>query len=91
MKPRQIALASAIMLITALAASTAPADEAAAPSGSLEFDAKVELGLHQRLIATRTRPGAALAPFSTDCCSGGMSAGRALTTASFPQIAKQRF
>jgi hypothetical protein len=85
---RPFGVAAAIMLL--LVGSAARPDDATTPSDALDtLDAKVELGLHERLIATRTKPGAVLAPFSSDGCSGGLSAGWALATASFPKIAKR--
>jgi hypothetical protein len=66
------------------------AQEATGPLSSIEvLDAKIELGLHHRLISTRTKPGVVLAPFSTDGCSGGMSAGWALVTSTFPAIVQR--
>jgi hypothetical protein len=66
------------------------AQEATGPLSAVEGpDARIELGLHQRLITTRTKPGIVLAPFSTDGCSGGMSAGWALVTSTLPAIAQR--
>lgn len=89
-EPVRLSRCAAATIILLLAVSAALADDAAAPQAAPEkLDAKVELGLHARLIAAQTRPGALLSPFASDGCSGGMSAGWALVTASFPEIAKR--
>lgn len=86
--PRRHWCCVAMVVTLLLGGPTALAEETSGPLSSVEaLDAKIELGLHQRLISTRTKPGAVLAPFSSDGCSGGMSAGWALVTSTLPAIA----
>ncbi len=47
----------------------------------------LELPAHSRLIATRDRAGVELAPFVTDGCSGGLSAGWDFAAAHLPALA----
>lgn len=54
---------------------------------SLEYD--LEIGLHKRLVDTRRTPGVQLAPFESDGCSGGLSAGWALISSLFPALAER--
>jgi hypothetical protein len=48
----------------------------------------LELPAHERFVATRSSPGAALAPFITDGCSGGLSAGWAFAARHIPALAE---
>jgi hypothetical protein len=47
----------------------------------------LELPAHERFVATKSAPGAALAPFTTDGCSGGLSAGWAFAARHIPALA----
>jgi hypothetical protein len=47
----------------------------------------LELPAHERFVATKSAPGAALAPFTTDGCSGGLSAGWAFAARHLPPLA----
>ncbi len=47
----------------------------------------LELPAHERFVATKSAPGAALAPFTTDGCSGGLSAGWAFAARHLPALA----
>lgn len=55
------------------------------PSGLI---ARAELRAHGWLEMQRTREGAELAPFTTDGCSGGMSATWSMVAALFPEFAE---
>ncbi len=46
--------------------------------------ARIEIWRHARLQATRVKPGAEIAAFTTDGCSGGMSSVWAAVAATFP-------
>jgi hypothetical protein len=64
---------------------------AAADEGALFLDGVerwLELGRHARLVATKTSPDASLAPFVSDGCSGGLSAGWAFAARHLPQPAE---
>jgi hypothetical protein len=88
--PARGSLRCALAALVVVAGSAAVAQDTAEPLGSVDaLDAKIELGLHEQLIAARTRPGAVLAPFVSDGCSGGLSAGWALVASSFPAIAQR--
>lgn len=54
-----------------------------------ELELRIEIGRHERFVATRDAAGAALAPFSTDGCSGGQSAGWTFVANVLPAIAKR--
>lgn len=55
--------------------------------GSLEY--AIEIGQHERLVATKRSSSARLAPFKSDGCSGGLSAGWALFSSVFPALAER--
>jgi hypothetical protein len=79
-----------IALSLSIGGSAALAQEASGPLSSVDaLESKIELGLHRRLISARTESGAVLAPFSSDGCSGGLSAGWAFVTTTFPAIAQR--
>jgi len=50
---------------------------------------QIEVARHERLIEARRSAEAKLAPFKSDGCSGGMSAGWGLVIANIPSIAEQ--
>ena len=85
-RARPVLLALAFVLPAAM--PTAAAD--AAPSaGSLieDIERLVELPAHRRLIETRSAEGVSLAPFVTDGCSGGLSAGWTFAASQVPALA----
>lgn len=53
----------------------------------LEF--RIEIARHDRLMKRRTAEGAALAPFRSDGCSGGLSIGWALVSTTLPAVARR--
>jgi hypothetical protein len=66
--------------------SVAHADD---PEGSIaQLERRLELARHSRLLGVQTAPGAALTPFTTDGCSGGLSAGWDLLAERFPKLAE---
>jgi len=70
--------------------TAALAQDATAPLSPVDaLESKIELDLHERLISARKKDGATLAPFASDGCSGGLSAGWALVSSTFPAIAKR--
>ena len=58
-----------------------------APGAGDQIALWLELPSHQRLVATKSAPGAELAPFTTDGCSGGLSAGWAFAARQIPALA----
>ncbi|SDC69207.1 hypothetical protein [Ruegeria marina] len=58
---------------------------AAAPATAQDIGRAIELPAHRSLMQTRTE--SALAPFTTDGCSGGLSAGWTLVAGTFPDFA----
>lgn len=70
--------------LVALLALTLPASAQEGSRGPLE---RIELSGHKRLEAVRADPGARLAPFTTDGCSGGMSATWSMVARRFPGFA----
>ena len=48
----------------------------------------IEISQHERLAKRRTADGATLAPFRSDGCSGGLSTGWAVISATLPAIAR---
>lgn len=80
-----------IVPLLALLAATAAASETPSPAGEWDVETaerELELWRHERLMARRAAPDAALAPFSTDGCSGGMSAAWALAARLAPGLAE---
>ena len=78
------------VLAAALAASVVPCAARAAEEGPTPIDRIelwLELPVQERLAATRASPGAVLAPFETDGCSGGLSAGWAFAARHLPALA----
>lgn len=65
------------------------ADLAAAEQlSSLEaLERRLELGRHEDLAAVKAKPESELAPFETDGCSGGLSAGWDYLAQRFPDLA----
>ena len=78
---------AALFLISGVPAPCA--QEAAEPPVTIEgLERRIEIGRHERLIAVRQSAGAALSPFASDGCSGGLSTGWALVSSAFPAIAR---
>jgi hypothetical protein len=51
------------------------AEDATKPNGFIDAAVRdLELAQHEKLLKVKSLPGAVLAPFTTDGCSGGMSA-----------------
>ncbi len=59
----------------------------ASPTAIDRLELWLELPAHERFVGMRSAPGAALAPFETDGCSGGLSAGWAFAARHVPQLA----
>lgn len=78
-------LAPALVLLGLLFLAPVAAEEAPTVIDRLEL--WLELPAHKRLVATRSAPDAVLAPFATDGCSGGLSAGWAFAARHVPQLA----
>ncbi|SHK10427.1 hypothetical protein SAMN05444000_11919 [Shimia gijangensis] len=68
--------------------SVATAAPLAAQQSSDGFSKRVELMAHQRLERLRMMPETELAPFTTDGCSGGMSATWDMVARLFPEFAE---
>src|SRR5262245_1247382 len=75
----------AVLLVASCAAS-AGAQSATEPPSVVGLEYSLEIGRHERLI--KVKKGATLAPFSTDGCSGGLSAGWAFVSSALPALAK---
>jgi hypothetical protein len=65
----------------------AAADDAS-PTAIDRLELWLELPAHERFVATKSAPGATLAPFVSDGCSGGLSAGWAFAARHIPQLAE---
>jgi hypothetical protein len=57
------------------------------PAAAQDPATAIEMAGHRALAATRAAPGATLAPFTTDGCSGGLSHAWALVAAVLPAFA----
>jgi hypothetical protein len=57
-------------------------------TSAVRIDRRLELQAHRALQVLRTRPGVALAPFTTDGCSGGMSRAWSFVADTFPDFAE---
>lgn len=78
-----------LALILALAAPIARAEPATAPPASdRPLERAVEMPAHRALMRVRAAPGTQLAPFSTDGCSGGLSAVWTTVADSLPRFAE---
>jgi hypothetical protein len=78
---------TALLLLSGVSAPWAQdAAERSTIIDGLEY--RVEIGWHQRLVEVRRSAGAALSPFVSDGCSGGLSSGWVFVSAAFPAIAK---
>lgn len=77
MRLRNVLILCAIVAVPALA-----------QDGSDPFAKRVELMAHQRLERLRLTPEAELVPFTTDGCSGGMSATWDMVARMFPEFAE---
>ncbi len=78
-------LVPVIMVLGASAAwaqSVAPVEE-----GGLAY--RIEIGHHERLVTAKASEGVRLAPFKSDGCSGGQSAGWDLLARTLPEVAKR--
>lgn len=71
-------------LVAVSGVCAAPAQAQQSPSGPV---ARLEVWRHSRLAETRAHDTAALAPFTTDGCSGGMSSAWQSMAAVFPEFA----
>jgi len=77
----------AIILILMSGLSAGWAQDLTPPLDDLEF--RIEIGRHERLVQRRKAEGATLASFRSDGCSGGLSTGWALISATLPAIARR--
>lgn len=78
-------LAPALVLLGPLCFGTAAAGEPPTAIGRLEL--WLELPAHERFVAMKSSTGALLAPFTTDGCSGGLSAGWSFAARHVPALA----
>ena len=76
-------LGLALVLLAPLAGAAAAGE---APTVIDRVELWLELPAHERFVATKSAPGAALAPFTTDGCSGGLSAGWAFAARHIPAL-----
>jgi len=76
----------ACFLLAGLAGARAQ-DGTTSPSVIDEIEAVLEVGWHARLLAVQQSKDARLAPFVTDGCSGGQSAGWELMSSALPAFA----
>ena len=83
MAPRSFAVSVVVAL-----ASAALADDAPAPEDRASLWERLELPAHRALQAVRETPGATLAPFTTDRCSGGLSDAWRVVADRFPAFAE---
>jgi hypothetical protein len=80
----------AIIVVLMSGLSTAGAQEGAQPPTFLDdLEFRIEIGRHERLVNRQKADGAALAPFRSDGCSGGLSTGWAFVSTAFPAVAKR--
>jgi hypothetical protein len=77
-----------VILMSGLYAAGAQ-DGAQAPTFFDDLELRIEIGRHERLVERRTAEGAALAPFTSDGCSGGLSRGWAFISATLPVLARR--
>jgi hypothetical protein len=77
-----------MLLLAGLAAAQAQ-DPPQSPSLLADLEHRIEIGAHERLLKRRQASDAVLAPFRSDGCSGGLSAGWALLSASLPAVAQR--
>jgi len=78
-------LASVVMVFNASAAWTQNAGQVT--EDSLGY--RIEIRQHERLVDARISGTVKLAPFKSDGCSGGQSAGWDLLARTFPELAKR--
>jgi hypothetical protein len=81
-----------LRLIAAIAAALlscgiAPATGGTTPTLVERIELWIELPAQQRFVAAKSTPDAELAPFVSDGCSGGLSAGWAFAAEHLPQLA----
>ena len=76
-------LGLALVLLAPLVGAAAAGE---APTVIDRVELWLELPAHERFVATKSAPGAALAPFTTDGCSGGLSAGWAFAARHIPAL-----
>ena len=74
--------------VVATLASSAIAQDAAAPEDPISLWRRMELPAHQALQGVREAPGTTLAPFTTDGCSGGLSDVWRVVADRFPAFAE---
>lgn len=77
--------ALAVLLILGGATATTAEDLPPTPLGE-RIEYRLEIGRHERLLATLHRPDAALGSFVSDGCSGGLSAGWEFAVSVLPEI-----
>ena len=77
----------AILVPLLVAAGDGLAEPGAAPGVLDRLELWLELPAQRRLAARKEAPGVALAPFVTDGCSGGLSAGWAFAARHAPALA----
>lgn len=76
-----------VIVLDVLAASAQDAVQSSSFFDELEY--KIEIGQHERFIKLRATEGVSLTPFRSDGCSGGLSTGWALVSATLPAIARR--
>jgi len=81
-----LVLLAGLFLLAGVAGARAQ-DGVTSPSVVDEIEAALELGWHERLLKVQHAKDARLAPFVTDGCSGGQSAGWELMSAAVPAFA----
>ena len=74
--------------VVATLASSAIAQDAAAPEDPTSLWRRMELPAHRALQRVREAPGTTLAPFTTDGCSGGLSDVWRVVADRFPAFAE---
>ena len=84
MAPHSLAAAA----VVAALASSAIAQDAAAPEDPTSLWQRMELPAHRALQRVRETPGTTLAPFTTDGCSGGLSDVWRVVADRFPAFAE---
>lgn len=81
-------LAAPVAALALVLSGLLPAAGEESPVSLEQIERWLELGRHARLVATKTSPDAVLAPFVSDGCSGGLSAGWAFAARYLPQLSE---
>ncbi len=84
---RRTSLLTALVFVLLGCGASSAAEAPAADSMLDGLERWIELPAHRRLVESRERPGATLAPFVTDGCSGGLSAGWTFAASHIPALA----